>query len=239
MPPPFSSIIWTEKENVAQIVILYHKYFDRWTHSDDERTEYNKYFITLLFAQTLVAVLTGLAAGKISGDVVTFTKALLIIVFVAGAVISFIWGLKLQILNDRDNAQITVLKEMEIVLPVQLRAVSKEVKTALKKVTLKDLWETRSWQYTAHWLNYYGIAWLLLVLYVVLSILAIFWTLGIGLVWFIFALFVVLYIPAFYWALGIGLVWFLIVLLCYTVVLCTLAVFWALKTGRPKSAIKT
>jgi hypothetical protein len=173
---------WKNEQKLA----LYSKYFDLWTHSNDERTEYNKFFITLLFTDTLVAVLASLAGGKLASDAVAYTQGLTIIVFAAAGAISFMWMLKLQILNERDNEQLRVLNEMETCFCMPFH-VTEQTKWGIKGEKLTDLLHSfvspkdgqKPWRDAGHWLNYYGIASLIFVLSVLLCILAIIWARGI------------------------------------------------------------
>ncbi|MGZ4910814.1 MAG: hypothetical protein ACXVI1_08770, partial [Halobacteriota archaeon] len=125
-----------------------------------------------------------------------------IIVFAIGAVIAFIWMLKLQTLNHRDNEQAKVLTDMEQCLPPPFQGVGKEVKcqTGSLRELLGDIWrlirhrptsksppdvvgclDTSKLRYKFYFvlhgladvLSYYGIAWLLFFLFSALAI--IFW----------------------------------------------------------------
>jgi len=191
--------------SAADIVNLYSRYFDHWEHSRDERTQYNQFFIRLLFIETLVALLGAIISNikTSSGSYLTagYPQLFAIIVFGIGAVIAFIWVLKLQVMNHRDDEQLNVLKKMEACLPYRFQAVGTEVKcqTEGSRRLLRDIFcllgiyhpkgpcpkaktclkNERRWtkfcfvlQGFADILNYYGIAWLLWLVFLALSVLA-------------------------------------------------------------------
>jgi hypothetical protein len=115
----------------------YKTFFDFWTKTRAERTQYNQYFITLLFVNTLVAVFTAviglfstaLTATATNATVVSnatllaqniattsafsLAKWLLVAILITGAVISLIWLIKLWTLQLTTDSQEEVLQNME------------------------------------------------------------------------------------------------------------------------------
>lgn len=49
-----------DKNTLQRNLELYNRFFDFWLKTRDERTDYNKHFLSLLFISTLVAILTPL-----------------------------------------------------------------------------------------------------------------------------------------------------------------------------------
>ena len=91
----------------------YKAYFDLWTKTRDERTDNNKYFLSLLFADTLVAVFTAVLGATTATAFPDLTRTLLLVMLAAAVAISAIWACKLFALNIVEGSQQSVLKAME------------------------------------------------------------------------------------------------------------------------------
>ena len=91
----------------------YKMLYDLFSKTLDERVEYNKYFLSLLFIQTLVAVVTGLLGQKDIFQMGSYTRVLLTFVFASASVISLAWALKLWALHGVIQSQNSALIDME------------------------------------------------------------------------------------------------------------------------------
>jgi len=101
-----------DKSNPGRNFNLYKMFFDVSVKSREDRTGYNKYFLTLLFIQTLVAVLT-IILGQSIVSLTGYTKMLLIFVYAAAAVISLSWALKLWSMERIIESQQATLMNLE------------------------------------------------------------------------------------------------------------------------------
>ncbi len=95
------------------LIEAYKAYFDLWTKTRNERLDYNKYFLTLLFVDTLVAVFTAVLGATTSTAYPGLTRLLLLVMLAAAIAISLVWACKLFMLNIVEGSQQSVLKEME------------------------------------------------------------------------------------------------------------------------------
>jgi|GEM_PF-1322893 len=111
--------IWDASSKLA----LYKMFFDLWTKTRDERTEYNKYFTNLLFISTLVAIVLGTLGASKTTLFTGFTMLLLAFTFLAAAGISLIWYYKLQALWILYGSQRGALETVERDLALPSRGV--------------------------------------------------------------------------------------------------------------------
>jgi hypothetical protein len=102
-----------DTNNTNNTIEVYKEYFGFWTKTREERTAYNKYFLTLLFIDTLVAVFTAVLGTATITVMPGLTRTLLQGILIAGAVISLVWASKLFALNVTEISQQDVLKEIE------------------------------------------------------------------------------------------------------------------------------
>ncbi|MGZ4847549.1 MAG: hypothetical protein ACXV3E_07180 [Halobacteriota archaeon] len=155
------------KEYLDRFVNLYSLFFERWQKTSQERIDTSKYFITLLFVDTLVAVLGWVIGVKEQEQLQSeFTRMLFIAVFVTGAIISLTWFFRVYPLNLRYRSQRLALVQMEDtgLLPFKCLDAEKENKAILlKKNPLEDslIWADR--------LNYYILPVSVFVIFVVLA----------------------------------------------------------------------
>jgi hypothetical protein len=98
---------------------VYKTYFDLWIRTRDERTAYNKYFLTLLFIDTLVGVFTAVLGAAQATAFPDLTRTLLLVMLLTAVGISLVWFCKLFALNVVEDAQKDVLKLMEERLQIQ------------------------------------------------------------------------------------------------------------------------
>lgn len=94
-------------------VSLYGTIFEFWTKTRDERADYNKYFISLLFIDAIVAILSATFWVSKETKITNLTVVLLIATFIGGFVISLVWWLKLSTLRLLADLQLGVLADME------------------------------------------------------------------------------------------------------------------------------
>jgi ABC-type antimicrobial peptide transport system permease subunit len=92
---------------------IYTSYFGLWTKTRDERTEYNKYFLSLLFVDTLVGIFTALLGATVATAYTALTRTLLLVILAAAVIISAVWGCKLFTLNIVEGSLQSVLRAME------------------------------------------------------------------------------------------------------------------------------
>jgi membrane-associated HD superfamily phosphohydrolase len=79
----------------------------------DERTDYNKYFLSLLFISTLVAILTPLLTTTGIVALTRLVALLLVAILVAAIAISLVWALKLWVIWKVELSQRETLVIME------------------------------------------------------------------------------------------------------------------------------
>lgn len=159
-----------DTSNPERNLNLYKMFFDISVRSRDDRTGYNKYFLTLLFIQTLVAVFTAIL-GNVA-NLTGFTKMLLTFVFAAASVISLAWFLKLWTLGRIIHAQQETLRHMERMLSLPFY-MTQDFWDNLRNVT----YHSRRWPLVNKWLcriNYYILPILLFATFLALAFLVYF-----------------------------------------------------------------
>lgn len=155
---------------------LYKMFFDLWTKTRDERTDYNKYFTNLLFISTLVAIVLAVIGAGASTTVLFsgFTMMLLAATFLAAAIISLVWYYKLQALWILYGSQRRALEtiELDLALPSQgIHAIvaNEQPFGAIRKYR---------WALTANYyglpLAFSGIFFVLFAIFLILAIIALF-----------------------------------------------------------------
>lgn len=144
----------------------YKMFFDVSVKSREERTALNQYFLSLLFIQTLVAVLTAILGQSIP-QLTPYAITLLTFVFVAAAVIAFAWFLKLWTLGKIIDAQQETLKDTENAL--HLPQVTAAFWYHLSSATYSSRSLRRVHKGICH-VNYYVLPVALCVLFVALAI---------------------------------------------------------------------
>lgn len=129
-PQPSAGGGWKPEQKLG----LYEKVFDFWTKTRDERTDYNKYFITLLFGDTLVAILGSALGFTTTTNATNLAVVLLIATFVGAFVISLVWWLKLSTLRLLAGFQLEILKEMENSFEMPCHAIQRFDEQTLDKI---------------------------------------------------------------------------------------------------------
>ena len=84
---------------------LYKEYFGLYTTALTERTDYNKYFITLLFTNTLFAIFTTLLGATQTTAYQSLARVMLLLALLTAVGISCIWVCKLWALDYVSDAQ--------------------------------------------------------------------------------------------------------------------------------------
>jgi hypothetical protein len=92
---------------------VYKPLWDWWLKTRDERTDWNKYFLSLLFVSTLVAILTPLLTTTGIVALTPLVILLLVAVLTGAIAISLVWALKLWVLWRVERSQRTTLRIME------------------------------------------------------------------------------------------------------------------------------
>jgi hypothetical protein len=108
-----------ESANDGNAFEQYKMLFDDYQKTRSERASYNQHFLTLLFVQTLVAVLTALLKDNIT-QIAGYSQMLLAFVFATAAAISIAWALKLWMLAHIISAQNQTLWQMEDDLSISI-----------------------------------------------------------------------------------------------------------------------
>lgn len=155
----------------------YKMLFDQWTNTRAERTEYNKWYTNLLFIETLVAVLTAVLGAKTDVISLQLTRGLLVLVFVAAAVISFTWFLKLITLRNLIYIETEALKAAERDGLSPFAAVTREEDTVGDYLGVNE--ESPSWRFLfRRWaldLNYFALPIIIMVLFAFAAVISWYW----------------------------------------------------------------
>jgi hypothetical protein len=144
----------------------YKEYFDLWTKTRGERTEYNKYFITLLFANTLFAIFAAILGASALRAYPKLTWKLLLAALLIAIGISFVWACKLWTLDVATNAQKHVLARMETSLfgsAMVTALTGQELSLAHKNSRSRFIWSA----------NYWGLPVIFVIIFIVIFIAAI------------------------------------------------------------------
>lgn len=115
-----------EAQSTEKIFDFYKLYFDHYVGTRAERNDWSKFFITLLFVQTLVGVLTAILGVQKVITLPGFTQGLMIVVVFVAAIISLTWFAKLQYMTNLISAEETVIKDMEKALSLPFYGVNRE-----------------------------------------------------------------------------------------------------------------
>lgn len=127
---PTDPNIWTKQQKLDQYKML----FDQWQATRTERTQYNKWYTNLLVVSLFLVVFSALAplitaivGAKGTIVSVDLIRGLLTLIFIAGAVISLSWFLKLYSLKVLALGQLNALTAAEAAGLSPFCAVSNEV----------------------------------------------------------------------------------------------------------------
>lgn len=150
----------------------YKAYFDLWIKTREERAANNRYFLTLLFIDTLVGIFTAVLGATKETAFPDLTRTLLLVTLLAAVVISIVWGCKIFALNIVEGSQQDVLKEIELQLglkKVTATFYNRELKGTFLGMELfqkrQEAEAHKNWFYAWFW---WASFWALPILFVVL-----------------------------------------------------------------------
>lgn len=109
-PPSDQPSAWTAEQKLTQYKML----FEAWKSTCTERTEYNKWFTQLLVIDLFLAAVSAIIGASTVIVSSMFLRGLVTLLFIAGAVISFAWFLKLWALKVTEASQVLILMNAEL-----------------------------------------------------------------------------------------------------------------------------
>jgi hypothetical protein len=144
----------------------YKQYFNIYSQTRDERTSYNKYFITLLFTDTLFAIFSTLLAANQATQYPGFTRMLLLATLLTAIGISFVWACKLWALKVTGDAQEHAIYLIEGRLHQGAGIKETVVVSEVKKKRSERLGSNIIWH-----INYWGLPLIFIVVFLFLFVL--------------------------------------------------------------------
>jgi hypothetical protein len=151
-----------DKDTLGQNLTEYKQVWDSWQKNRDDRLDYNKYFLTLLFVSTLVAILTPLLSTTGIVALTPFAIPLYTAVLAGAIVISLVWALKLWVLQVIDRTGQKTLRAMESEMRIPFSAMSRwsELQDELAP---SQTWRCKGWWVLG--INYWALPVLMFVLF--------------------------------------------------------------------------